>query len=88
MSRLCRLKSKSHGEDGQWAYDEIISLRQQLTEAQAEIAEREADELELEQWLEAAKDWSIEIKHEGMADCELRLLTAIKQALKEKLDKK
>jgi uncharacterized coiled-coil DUF342 family protein len=27
MSRLCRLKCNSHGEDGKWAYDEIVSLR-------------------------------------------------------------
>jgi hypothetical protein len=31
MSRLCRLKSYKHiGEDGQWAYDEIIRLREKL----------------------------------------------------------
>lgn len=27
MSRLCRLKTKTHGKDGQWAYDEIVKLR-------------------------------------------------------------
>lgn len=27
MSRLCRLKTKPHGEDGQWAYEEITKLR-------------------------------------------------------------
>jgi hypothetical protein len=32
MSRLCRLKNKSHGEDGKWAYDEIVSLRKQRDE--------------------------------------------------------
>lgn len=35
MSRLCRLKTKSHGEDGKWAYNEIINLRQQIAESQA-----------------------------------------------------
>lgn len=30
MSRLCRLKTKSHGDDGRWAYDEITRLRQQV----------------------------------------------------------
>ena len=29
MSRLCRLKTASHGDDGKWAYDEIVSLRKQ-----------------------------------------------------------
>jgi hypothetical protein len=32
MSRLCRLKTKSHGDDGQWAYNEIVSLRKQRDE--------------------------------------------------------
>lgn len=29
MSRLCRLKTKSHGDDGLWAYNEIVKLRKQ-----------------------------------------------------------
>ena len=29
MSRLCRLRSRSHGPDGQWAYDEITRLRRE-----------------------------------------------------------
>ena len=29
MSRLCRLKTASHGDDGKWAYDEIVTLRKQ-----------------------------------------------------------
>jgi hypothetical protein len=33
MSRLCRLKTKTHGEDGQWAYEEITRLRELLREA-------------------------------------------------------
>ena len=37
MSRLCRLKSyKSIGEDGQWAYDEITTLRQRVAELEKE----------------------------------------------------
>ncbi len=30
MSRLCRLRNASHGDDGQWAYSEIVGLREQL----------------------------------------------------------
>lgn len=30
MSRLCRLKTASHGADGKWAYEEITRLRQQV----------------------------------------------------------
>lgn len=37
MSRLCRLKNKSHGEDGKWAYDEIVSLRKQRDELLAAL---------------------------------------------------
>ena len=32
MSRLCRLKTASHGDDGQWAHNEIVSLRKQRDE--------------------------------------------------------
>ena len=32
MSRLCRLKTASHGDDGKWAYDEIVTLRKQRDE--------------------------------------------------------
>jgi len=46
MSRLCRLKTKSHGEDGKWAYNEIINLRQQIAESQArKVKLREALEM-------------------------------------------
>ena len=30
MSRLCRLRNASHGNDGQWAYSEIVGLREQV----------------------------------------------------------
>ena len=39
MSRLCRLKTASHGDDGKWAYGEIIKLRQAIESQAAEIAE-------------------------------------------------
>ena len=39
MSRLCRLRNKSHGEDGQWAYEEITKLREQVA-AQAAVIEK------------------------------------------------
>jgi len=39
MSRLCRLKTKTHGEDGQWAYEEITKLREQVA-AQAAVIEK------------------------------------------------
>lgn len=42
MSRLCRLKCKSHGEDGKWAYNEIIRLRKELDESRAASQAREA----------------------------------------------
>ena len=32
MSRLSRLKTASHGDDGKWAYNEIVSLRKQRDE--------------------------------------------------------
>lgn len=38
MSRLCRLRTKTHGEDGQWAYEEITKLREQVA-AQAAVIE-------------------------------------------------
>lgn len=37
MSRLCRLKTKSHGEDGQWAYEEITTLRAKVAELEAKL---------------------------------------------------
>ena len=37
MSRLCRLKTASHGDDGKWAYDEIVSLRKQRDELLARM---------------------------------------------------
>jgi hypothetical protein len=37
MSRLSRLKTASHGEDGKWAYEEITRLRAELEAAKAEV---------------------------------------------------
>ena len=37
MSRLCKLKTASHGDDGKWAYDEIVSLRKQRDELMAAL---------------------------------------------------
>ena len=39
MSHLCRLRTKTHGEDGQWAYEEITKLREQVA-AQAAVIEK------------------------------------------------
>lgn len=39
MSRLSRLKTKTHGEDGQWAYEEITKLRETIA-VQAAVIER------------------------------------------------
>ena len=38
MSRLCRLKTASHGDDGKWAYEEIVELRAELAALKAENA--------------------------------------------------
>lgn len=38
MSRLCRLKSyKGIGEDGRWAYDEIVRLRSDLATSEEKV---------------------------------------------------
>lgn len=49
MSRLCRLKNNSHGEDGQWAYTEILRLRAEL-EVEAADASRYRFLRNLEEW--------------------------------------
>ena len=41
MSRLCRLKTKSHGEDGLWAYNEITQLRAKVAELEAKLEKYE-----------------------------------------------
>ena len=45
MSRLCRLRLRRHGDDGQWAYDEIVKQRKQIEELQFALAETEALEM-------------------------------------------
>ena len=37
MSRLCRLKTASHGDDGKWAYEEIVSQRQRIEALTAQV---------------------------------------------------
>ena len=37
MSRLCRLKTKTHGKDGKWAYNEIIRLNRLVGHQQSTI---------------------------------------------------
>ena len=49
MSRLCRLRTKTHGEDGQWAYEEITKLREQVA-AQAAVIESLRDALSVVMW--------------------------------------
>lgn len=34
MSRLSRLRCRSHGSDGLWAYNEIVRLRAEVTRLQ------------------------------------------------------
>ena len=50
MSRLCRLKTASHGDDGKWAYSEIVKLRSELAalKAENETAWAQANRLALE----------------------------------------
>ena len=48
MSRLCRLKTASHGDDGKWAYNEIVSLRKQRDEL---LAALEKCRKELSAWM-------------------------------------
>jgi len=43
MSRLSRLKTASHGDDGKWVYDEIVSLRKQRDELLSAIAKESAE---------------------------------------------
>ena len=43
MSKLCRLRNASHGDDGQWAYSEIVGLREQVKFWQKEAAGRRED---------------------------------------------
>ena len=47
MSRLCRLKTASHGDDGKWAYSEIVKLRSELA---ALKAENESLKRDAERW--------------------------------------
>lgn len=56
MSRLCRLKTASHGDDGKWAYDEIVSLRKQREELLADLAEvKRSAEFNFEQYQDVGR---------------------------------
>lgn len=56
MSRLCRLKTASHGDDGKWAYDEIVSLRKQRDELLADLAEvKRSAEFNFEQYQDVGR---------------------------------
>ena len=69
MSRLCRLKTASHGDDGKWAYKEIVKLRAELgncnevrnaTMIELERVEAENAALELEVIrLREALEWAL-----------------------------
>ena len=43
MSRLCRLKTASHGDDGKWAYEEIVKQRDELLAVLLEISQVACD---------------------------------------------
>ena len=56
MSRLCRLKTASHGDDGKWAYDEIVSLRKQRDELLSDLAEaKRSAEFNFEQYQDVGR---------------------------------
>ena len=75
MSRLCRLKTATHGEDGKWAYDEITSLRAQLAEVT-----RERDE-HLRSWNFVVSELEEQARLNGMgAEREAKLLAQIAAA--------
>ena len=73
MSRLCRLKTSSHGDDGKWAYEEIVKLRAELSALKTDSATAWAQAhrlaLELECLLLDTKDNAIVSKwwDSGMA---------------------
>ena len=37
MIRLCRLRLRRHGDDGQWAYEEIVKQRKQIEALTAQV---------------------------------------------------
>lgn len=56
MSRLCRLKTASHGDDGKWAYNEIVSLRKQRDELLSDLAEaKRSAEFNFEQYQDVGR---------------------------------
>ena len=87
MSRLCRLKSYQNiGDDGVWAYGEIVSLRQQLAEKDAEIERlkeevRVTKEEDFPRKAEAvANNWRIKLAASQLREQQLReALDAVQQ---------
>ena len=56
MSRLSRLKTASHGDDGKGAYDEIVSLRKQRDELLSDLAEaKRSAEFNFEQYQDVGR---------------------------------
>ena len=78
MSRLSRLKTASHGDDGKWAYDEIVSLRKQRDELLADLAEvKRSAEFNFEQYQDVGR-----LLHEECEKTE-KLLAALGKCRKE-----
>ncbi len=96
MSRLCRLKSyKSIGEDGQWAYDEITTLRQRVAELEKQLAannpllDEAADKIDaMEKQIHTleialAETEALEISHGERIEKLMKQVTELEKALSE-----
>jgi hypothetical protein len=76
MSRLCRLRSSSHGEDGKWAYEEIMRLRaavqhekdvDEAYKAEADALRKDADRY---RWLRVADQVTVlKLSHYAFDAC-------------------
>ena len=69
MSRLCRLRNASHGDDGQWAYSEIVGLREQVERLTKErdikehcITQFELEDLRMKEQLAALTEQNEKLK--------------------------
>ena len=69
MSRLCRLRNASHGDDGQWAYSEIVGLREQVERLTKErdikehcITQFELEDLRMKEQLAALAEQNEKLK--------------------------
>ena len=56
MSRLCRLRNASHGDDGQWAYSEIVGLREQVKKLTKELYDLRSRRCEVCRYLEHERE--------------------------------